>query len=86
MKEFPMQLLEELVAVLPESKLPGTKILVPDWSRCLKGKIIGTGPDCTEVKTGDVVSFGAATGMESVFDGATIRIMRESDIDFVEEA
>jgi co-chaperonin GroES (HSP10) len=81
-----MQLLEELVAIQPEPKPPGLKILTPDWTRCLKGKIIATGPDCHEVKIGDTVSFGATSGMESVFDGATIRIMRESDIDFVEEA
>jgi len=85
-KEFPMQLLEELVAILPDAKPPGFKIILPDWSRCLRGTVIATGPDCRDVKPSDVVSFVATAGMESVFDGAAIRIMREKDIDFVVDA
>lgn len=85
MKEFPIKLIEELIAVIPDAKPPGLKILTPDWTRCLKGKVLAIGPDCVEVKIGDRVGFGATTGMESVFDGAAIRVMRESDLDFVEE-
>lgn len=81
--EFPIQLLEELIAVQPESKPPGIKIVLPDWSRTLRGTVIATWPGAKSVAVGDVVGFTATTGMESVFDGKTIRIMRESDIDFV---
>jgi co-chaperonin GroES (HSP10) len=77
LKDFPMLLLGDLVAVLPESTVLASGITLPDWSRSLWGSVLARGPDCTEVKVGDVVNFGAASGIESVFDGAAIRIMRE---------
>lgn len=85
MKEFPLQLLGEMIAVAPDPKPPGQKILLPDWSRCLQGCVIAIGPDCHTVARGDTISFAATAGMESVFDGVAIRIMRESDVDFVVE-
>jgi co-chaperonin GroES (HSP10) len=45
--------------------------------------VLAFGPEAKDVKIGDKVNFGAATGMESVLDGAAIRIMRESEIDFI---
>lgn len=77
LKEFPIALLGDLVAVLPDSTRQTAGILLPDWQRSLTGSVLACGPDCTELKPGDKVSFGAASGMESVFDGAAIRIMRE---------
>jgi co-chaperonin GroES (HSP10) len=77
LKDFSMQLLGDLVAVIPESTRPSGTIILPDWQRSLEGSVLACGPDCTEVKKGDRVQFGAASGMESVFDGAAIRIMRE---------
>jgi co-chaperonin GroES (HSP10) len=77
LKDFQMLLLGDLVAVLPESTRRESGITLPDWSRSLWGSVLAHGPDCTEVKVGDVVNFGAASGIESVFDGAAIRIMRE---------
>jgi co-chaperonin GroES (HSP10) len=87
MKEFPMQLLGDLVAVLPESVRQTGPIILPDWQRSLTGSVLACGPDCIELKTGDRIRFGAASGMESVFDGAAIRIMSEErDVFCVEEA
>jgi co-chaperonin GroES (HSP10) len=82
MKDFPMQLLGELVAVLPEPAAK-TKVILPDWQKSLFGRVLAFGPEAKDVKIGDKVNFGAATGMESVLDGAAIRIMRESEIDFI---
>ncbi len=77
LKEFRMQLLGDLVAVLPESVRPTGTIILPDWQRSLTGSVLACGPDCKELKKGDRVQFGAASGMESVFSGAAIRIMSE---------
>lgn len=77
LKEFSMLLLADLVAVLPDSVRPAGPILLPDWSRSLTGSVLACGPDCKELKRGDRVQFGAASGMESVFSGAAIRIMSE---------
>jgi co-chaperonin GroES (HSP10) len=77
LKEFTMQLLGDLVAVLPASTRQVGAIILPDWQRSLTGSVLACGPDCTELKVGDKVQFGAASGMDSVFDGAAIRIMSE---------
>ena len=78
-KKFPIDLLGDLIAVKPASPAKG-KILLPDWQRSLEGDVIARGPDARDVKKGDRVLFGAATGMESVFDGYSIRLMRETDV------
>src|SRR5882672_1151838 len=92
MNSFPMQLLGDLVAIRPE-EIKQT-ILLPDWQRALKGFVIATGPGKMltngsiapmDLQAGDYVSFGATSGMESMFNGANIRIMRESDVDMVIE-
>jgi co-chaperonin GroES (HSP10) len=77
MNAFPMQLLGDLVAVQPESTRQASGIILPDWQRSLWGSVLALGPDCTELKIGDRVNFGAASGMESVFNGTAIRIMSE---------
>ncbi len=78
-KKFPIELLDQLIAVKPADAARGS-ILLPDWQRSLEGSVIAKGPAASELKIGDRVFFGAATGMESVFDGTPIRIMREDDV------
>ncbi len=57
--------------------------------RSLRGVVVAVGPGAPlangsarpmEVKRGDVVFFGAMTGMEANFAGDPVRVMRESDI------
>lgn len=88
---FPMQLLGELVAVRPD-EVTESHIRVPDWERKLTGIVIATGPGKElragqlapmSVAPGDRIIFGAATGMESSFNGKPLRIMRNSEIDAV---
>ncbi len=86
---FPMRLIGELIAVRYEP-VKGN-VALPDWQRSLTGTVLATGPGLplpgggtTPMQTcvGDTVCFGAAVGMESVLDGQSIRIMRDSDVDF----
>lgn len=77
LKDFPLQLIGDLVCVLPDSTRQSSGIMLPDWQRSLTGSVLACGPECNELKVGDKVSFGAASGMESVFAGAAIRIMSE---------
>lgn len=81
---FPIKLIGNLVVVRPEKPKRSTVIL-PDWSRGLKGEVASIGPECTELKGGETVTFGAVKGMEAVFCGAAVRILRETDIDMVLE-
>jgi len=84
MAVFPMKLLGELIAVRPDSvKPPRGEVVMPDWSRCLRGRVLAVGPDCKELAVDDHIAFRATSGMESVFDGVAIRIMREDDCDMV---
>jgi co-chaperonin GroES (HSP10) len=84
--KFPIQLLADLVAVQPKSVAQRGAIFLPDWNRSLQGVVLAIGPDCTEVKVGDAITFRATSGMESVFNGVAIRIMKEKeDIDMVLE-
>jgi len=84
LREFTHRLLGDLVIVLPESTLRPSGIMLPDWQRSLRGSLLAVGPDAKDVKKGDIVFYGAATGIESVYDGAEVRIMREKDILAVE--
>jgi len=84
MVKFEQRLLGEMIAVEPEVA-PRGKILLPDWQRNLRGQVIAVGPDATECKIGDTIVFGAATGMESVYKGVPIRLMKDSDADAVIE-
>lgn len=85
-----MQLLGELIAVQYEPVK--TTVKLPDWKRTLTGVVIacgaglpsydGRGNAPVVCRVGDRVSFGAAAGMESVYDGQPIRILRDSEVDF----
>lgn len=86
LREFTGHLLGKLVMVLPESTLRPSGIMLPDWQRSLTGSVLALGPDAKDLKKGDKVFFSAATGMESVYCGAAVRIMKEDDILCVEEA
>ncbi len=81
-EENSMEMLGELIVVHPD-KPEVQKIITPDWTRSLKGKVVAIGPECRELQIGDRVVFGATTGMESVRNNILTRIMRESDIDAV---
>jgi co-chaperonin GroES (HSP10) len=84
LKEYTNRLLGDLVMVLPDSTRRPSGIILPDWQRSLRGSLLACGPDAKDVKKGDVVYFSAATGMESVYAGAAVRVMREKDILAVE--
>jgi co-chaperonin GroES (HSP10) len=84
MVNFSQRLLGEMIAVEPEVA-PRGKILLPDWQRNLRGTVLAVGPEARETRPGDVVIFGAATGMECAYKGASIRLMKDSDVDAVIE-
>lgn len=89
---FRSQLLDNFVAVRP-SDARKTRILKPDWQQALTGVVIAIGPgkraekgdaiEPLECAVGDIVQFGAAAGMESVYASIPIRIMRSTDVDLV---
>lgn len=82
--KFPIALLDNLVAIRPGDPFElKSRIRLPDWQRVLRGTVIATGPKVTAIAADDVVVFGAAKGVESVFDGKPLRIMREDDVDGV---
>lgn len=78
-----INLIGELLIVRPE--IPSGPIRLPDWKRSLSGKVVAASPNVRAVKTGDRVSFGAAVGMDAVYNGQEIRILKERDLDFVYE-
>ncbi len=90
--EFQSKCIGDLIAVRPDEIKP-SKIALPDWQKCLKGFVIAAGPGKSnrkgtgltpmECAVGDYVQFGAAVGMESVYDGTPIRILRDADVDIV---
>lgn len=91
MSDFAIELLDDLVAVLLDEPDAGP-VKLPDWQRCLSGRIIGVGPGRPlengsrapmSVAEKDKVSFGAAVGVESMYNGHRIRVMRDKDIDMV---
>jgi len=79
--KFPINLIGELLVVTPE--YDQGPIRLPDWKRSLKGTVIARGPNARNVSEGQIVSFGAAVGMDSVFAGQEVRILKEQDLDFV---
>jgi chaperonin GroES len=91
MVEFTQKLIGDMVAIEPEVQ-PKTLIRLPDWQRTLRGKVLAIGPGDPMAaggfkpmmcKVGDTVIFGAATGMESSYKGALVRIMKDTDVDAV---
>jgi co-chaperonin GroES (HSP10) len=81
---FPINLIGELLVVKPEP-IQGP-IRLPDWKRSLSGIVLAVGPQVRGLSVGAKVFFGAAVGMDSVYAGQEIRILKEQDIDFVYEA
>lgn len=88
MQKYPQQLLGDLIVVQPEQERLG-RIVLPDWQRSLKGVVLAVGPgkprsdgsvQPMELKGGEFVAFSATSGMEAVYDGKPIRIMREDDV------
>lgn len=81
---FPLNLIGELLVVTPDEVQSTIKL--PDWQRSLIGTVLAIGPEVREVSKGQRVAFGAAVGMDSVFSGQEIRILKEQDLDFIYEA
>lgn len=94
MSEFKQQMLNDLIVVQIYDPVP-TRIKLPDWQKTLRGTVVAVGPGKMlysgvraemMTKVGDVVSFGAATGMETSYGGhVNVRVMRDSDVDAVLE-
>lgn len=92
MVKFTQKLIGDMIAVEPETQPRGSKVLLPDWRRTLRGVVIAVGPGAPlyngktapmQCQVGDTIVFGAATGMESQYKGVQIRVMRDSDADAV---
>lgn len=92
MVKFTQKLIGDMIAVEPEAQPRDKKILLPDWQRTLRGTVLAVGPGKPlyngetapmQCQVGDTIVFGAATGMESQYKGALIRIMRDEDADAV---
>ena len=92
MVEFKERPVGDLIAVELTVAPREQRILLPDWQRILEGTVVAIGPGAPLVngslapmacQVGDRVIFGAATGMESSYRGAPIRIMRDTDVDAV---
>lgn len=78
---FPLKLIGELIAVRING--PESPVLLPDWKRSLTGSVLAKGHQAKSIAIGDLVSFGAAVGMDSVYDGVDVRILKQDDIDFI---
>ncbi len=90
---FPIEPLGELVFVEPVDWYRGTIIVIEQRPAC-RGCVLAVGPGRPlpdgsavpmEVKPGDYIHFGPATGMEGVFCNRRVLSMREEDILAVEE-
>jgi chaperonin GroES len=95
MVQFTEKPVGELIAVEMATSPRDQRVLLPDWQRTLEGTVVAAGPGLPlpngktapmQCRVGDRVIFGAATGMESTYKGATIRIMRDSEVDCVLES
>ena len=83
------------VALLGQPAAMG-RIKLPDWQKYLRGTVIAVGPGKMlpfgerapmETKVGDVVTFSPTAGMASDYGvGKQVRMMRDVDVDTVEEA
>jgi chaperonin GroES len=94
---FHQLLLDDMIAValLGDSAAMG-RIKLPDWQRYLRGTVIAVGPGKMlpygdrapmECKVGDTVTFSPTAGMASDYGvGKQVRLMRDPDVDSVEEA
>ena len=94
---FRQILLDDMIAValLGQPAAMG-RIKLPDWQKYLRGTVIAVGPGKMlpfgerapmETKVGDVVTFSPTAGMASDYGvGKQVRMMRDVDVDTVEEA
>jgi chaperonin GroES len=92
--DFSQRLLDDLIAVALLDKAEG-RVLLPDWQRILRGKVVAVGPGRMlplgerapmECRVGDIVSFSATAGMDADYGvGRKIRLMRDTDVDTIEE-
>lgn len=92
MKYFPVTPLGDLIFVRRAEDHKGVIALVDPRCRqqkSLVGTVIAVGPGAPlpdgssvpmELKVGDKVWFGSATGMEASFDGISLLCMRENDV------
>lgn len=94
MIDYKQQLLGDLIAVELEAWDPEAQVLTPSWHKSLRGRVVAVGQGRygdgetrlpMACKVGDTVTFGAAAGMESLYEGVPIRIMRDTDVDTVVE-
>jgi chaperonin GroES len=85
-----------VVEMLQEHAAKG-RIKLPEWQKYLRGIVIAAGPGRAlytgergpmQCKVGDEVSFAPTAGMDIDYGsvGASIRLMRDPDIDCVWEA
>ena len=95
--EFNRQLLDDMIVVeLIGAPAAKGRIKLPDWQKYLRGTVIATGPGRMlphgerapmATKVGDVVTFAPTAGMDTDFGvGRPIRMMKDPDVDTVEEA
>lgn len=91
--EFRQRLLDDLIVVKlgDETK---SAIAHVDWKRTLRGRVVAVGPGKMfpfgvrapmMCKVGDYVTFAATAGMDTVYDGAPVRMMKDVDVDAVLE-
>jgi len=95
--EFRQHLLDDMIAVaLLDQPAAMGRIKLPDWQKYLRGTVIAVGPGKMlpfgerapmETRIGDVVTFSPTAGMASDYGvGKQVRMMRDVDVDTVEEA
>lgn len=95
--EFKQQPLDDMIVVeLASEHAAKGAIKLPDWQRYLRGTVIAAGPGAPlytggrgpmECKVGDVVTFSPTAGMDTEIGvGNKIRLMRDLDVDTVEES
>jgi co-chaperonin GroES (HSP10) len=94
--EFKQQLLDDFIVVALIDDLRDAVIKRPDWTRTLRGEVTAVGPGRMlpegerapmETKVGDIVTFAATAGMDTDYGvGRKIRMMRDVDVDTIEEA
>jgi co-chaperonin GroES (HSP10) len=89
--EYKQKLLNDMLVVEIVEATP-TRIRLPDWQRVLKGYVRAAGPGRMltngkrakmACKVGDYVSFAATAGMDTVYAGTQIRMLKDEDIDAV---
>lgn len=91
------QLLDDMIAVrLDEEPATKSQIKLPDWQKYLRGTVVAAGPGAAlytggrafmSCKVGDVVSFPPTAGMTADLGiGASVVLMRDSDVDCVWDA